>query len=244
MIIEKENTWPTKWSITWSIEKNTAWKSITLNKDNCPEWDFSPSYYDDTCEKSPTVNNDRLPSHNSANLPVGDITNSPYSNELNNAYLRAHEYGITTMGTIQKANITWTLIRKDMAKMITNFAVNILKKDISSWVVCEFSDTASLTKEMQYYAMAACRLWLMWYESDGVTIKKNFDPETEVDRAQFGTILSRLMRENKYDNGSPYYKKHLNALKTEWIMTKIENPSAKEMRGWVMVMMQRVFEKE
>jgi hypothetical protein len=35
----------------------------------------------------------------------------------------------------------------------------------------------------------------------------------------------------------------LNALKTEGIMTKIEKPSAKEMRGRVMLMLMRTFEK-
>lgn len=66
----------------------------------------------------------------------------------------------------------------------------------------------------------------------------------EVDRSQFGTILSRLLRGTKNNDGTPYYVHHLNALKAEGIMTKIENPSAKEMRGWVMLMMQRIFEKK
>jgi hypothetical protein len=40
----------------------------------------------------------------------------------------------------------------------------------------------------------------MGLENDGLTPKKNFDPNQEVNRAQFGTILSRLLRTNKYDN--------------------------------------------
>ena len=251
LVIEKEDVWANKWNITWSIEnttwsieKNTAWKSTTLHKDDCPSWDFSPSYYDGTCEKILTVNNNKSPTHNSADLPVGDITNSPYSNELNNAYQRAYNYGITIIPSIKKANIEGNLIRKDMAKMITNFAINVLGKDISTGAICEFSDTASLTKEMQYYAIAACRLWLMWLENDGLTVKKNFDPETEVDRAQFGTILSRLLRTNKYDNGKPYYKNHLQALKKDGIMKKIDTPLAQELRGRTMLMMMRAFEEQ
>jgi hypothetical protein len=53
-----------------------------------------------------------------------------------------------------------------------------------------------------------------------------------------------LLRTNKYDNWIPYYKNHLQALKTEWIMSKIENPLEQELRGWVMLMMERISEKE
>jgi len=62
----------------------------------------------------------------------GSIVNSLYSTELNNAYLRAYGYDITTMPTIQKANMQGKLLRKDMAKMISNFAINVLGKDASS----------------------------------------------------------------------------------------------------------------
>lgn len=221
---------------------NWGWGWIKLYKDDCPDWDYSPSYYDGVCWKIPIKNNEKIPTHGSANL-VGDITDSLYSNELNNAYQRTYSHGITTMSTIQKANIEWTLIRKDMAKMITEFATNILGKNISTGTICEFDDIEWISKEMQAYAIASCKLWLMGLENDGLTPKKNFDPNQEVTRAQFGTILSRLLRVNKYDNGKPYYKNHLQALKTEWIMTKIENPSANEMRWRVMLMLMRVFNK-
>jgi hypothetical protein len=45
-----------------------------------------------------------------------------------------------------------------MAKMISNFALNVLGKDVSTGASCIFSDMFSLSKEAQYYAMAACRL--------------------------------------------------------------------------------------
>jgi len=55
----------------------------------------------------------------------------------------------------------------------------------------------------------------MGYESDGIRTKKDFDPNGIVDRAQFGTILSRLLRGNKNNGGDPYYQKHLDTLKLE-----------------------------
>jgi len=173
----------------------------------------------------------------------GSIVNSIYSTELNNAYLRAFDYDITTMDTIQSANIDGKLIRKDMAKMVSNFAVNVLKKVPSTGTKCTFSDTKGLTEEAKSFAILSCKLGLMGFESDGITVKKHFDPMDQVDRAQFGTILSRLLRAGKYNGGNPYYAKHLNALKAAGIMTKIDTPLQKEIRGYVMLMMMRATSK-
>ena len=56
------------------------------------------------------------------------ITNPVFSLELNQAYDYAHQIGITTMPTIAQANMTGTLIREDLAKMMSNFAIHVLKK--------------------------------------------------------------------------------------------------------------------
>ncbi|MFA6256572.1 MAG: immunoglobulin-like domain-containing protein, partial [Candidatus Absconditabacterales bacterium] len=215
-------------------------------KDICPlDRDCSDSYYDTICGKCSLIEKlvQKLPFHAAAaDKPAPSIVDSSFSTELNNAYLRAYGYDITTITTIQKANLKSVLVRKDMAKMISNFALNVLNKNVSTGATCIFSDTSSLSKETQYYAMVACRLGLMGYESDGVTLKKTFDPNQKVDRAQFGTILSRLLRGTKNNGGIKYYENHLKALKAEGIMTKIDTPSAKELRGRVMLMMQRVAE--
>jgi adenylate cyclase len=99
--------------------------------------------------------------HGAALHEVGNIQNSPYSEELNNAYLWAFFNDITTMNTIQKANMEGTLIRKDMAKMISNFAVNVLKRTPSTGINCAFSDTKGLTEEAKTYITLSCKLGLM-----------------------------------------------------------------------------------
>ena len=60
-----------------------------------------------------------------------------------------------------------------------------------------------------------------------------------VNRAQFGTILSRLIYGEANNGGTPFYEKHLNALKAAGIMTMIDNPFMKELRGFVMIMLMR-----
>lgn len=57
-----------------------------------------------------------------------------------------------------------------------------------------------------------------------------FNPSDTVTRAQFGTILSRVLRGDRYEGGAKYYTDHLAALKRVGIMTQISNPSMKEVR--------------
>ena len=89
----------------------------------------------------------------------------------------------------------------------------------------------------------ACKLGLMGRESDQQTVAKKFNPNEWVNRAQFGTILSRVLRWNAYatDDSIKYYEKHLNALKENKIMTVIE-PEMEELRWRVVLMMYRVRE--
>ena len=85
---------------------------------------------------------------------------------------------------------------------------------------------------------------LMGMSPDGVTVAEAFNPNDEVTRAQYGTILSRLLRwlDNAAEDGELYYTHHLAALKNAHIMTKIADPSMKELRGRVMVMLKRIYD--
>jgi hypothetical protein len=70
------------------------------------------------------------------------------------------------------------------------------------------------TDEEKAYVKLGCQLEIMGMESDGITPMKNFMPERIVNRAQFGTTLSRLIFGRKYNGTDPYwYSKHLWALK-------------------------------
>ena len=126
--------------------------------------------------------------------------------------------------------------------MISQFAVNVLWKKPDNLALCEFNDMSNETPEMKYYAKLACKLGLMWLKSDWTPDIK-FTPNAEVTRAQFGTMLSRLLYGNA-NNGKPgkRYTAHLNALKAAGIMTKNSVPTMLELRGYVMIMMERVSE--
>ena len=157
-----------------------------------------------------------------------------YSMEERAAYDYAYKNDITTMTSIDKANMEWNLTRIAMAKMLSNYAINILWLTPDTTKNCYFSDVSSdLDKQYDNWVTKACQLWLM-----GVWIDK-FYPNWIVTRAEFWTVLSRLLYWNTYEWWTPYYEKHLNALYKAWIIKNISNPSMQEIRGYVMIMMMR-----
>ena len=222
-----------------------GWWWGKLTKDRCPNWDLSDSYYDWTCSANWWT-------HWSAITDICWVNESIYSTEQKFAYLYSYTNWITTICPIQDANVDWYLIRSHFAKMISEFAVNVVWFKPKKWKTwCDkFDDIDTLNKELHDFAVISCELSLMWLESDGVTPSKSFNPNDRVTRAQFGTVLSRLLFGGMYNvknesnvNGgkSSWYKAHLQALKNYWIMTKIDWdwPNYYERRGRVMIMLQR-----
>ncbi|MCX6824521.1 MAG: S-layer homology domain-containing protein [candidate division SR1 bacterium] len=203
-----------------------------LIKDICPaQRDCSSGYYDHLCGSCPTTGTEIHPSANPY-CPK-------YSRELNQAYSFAFDNSITTIDDCDKVNLDGQLLRSHMAKMISNFAITTLGLKPNTGTVCNFTDMSKESDEMKFYSKIACQLGLMGMNDQGI-INGTFNPNETVTRAQFGTVLSRLIRQNENNGGVPYYTKHLQALKTAGIMTKIDEPNAKELRGFVMVMLQRV----
>ena len=105
-------------------------------------------------------------------------------------------------------------------------------------MVCDFTDMKDESFEMKFYANLACQLGLMGLDSDGVPTSI-FNPDNDVTRAQFGTVLSRALRDDQYNSGDPYYLFHLNALQRAGIMNIIDTPRNQELRGRVMLMLYR-----
>lgn len=68
---------------------------------------------------------------------------------------------------------------------------------------------------------------------------ENFAPQREVTRAEFATVLSRVLFGDTYNAvGANWAESHLYALKTAGII-KDTTASMKELRGWVMLMLMR-----
>jgi len=229
------------WGAWWYLIKDNCclnWGLLWWNE-LCK--DYSDSYYDWTC---------KWWFHESAD--ICGINKSNYSDELKLTYLYSYNYGITTICPIRDAKLDGYLYRNHFAKMISEYAINVMWKKPDVWKKwCDqFQDIEKESDELKYFMKTACELNLMWLHPDWKTPKDNFDPNDIVTRAEFWTVFSRLLFGDKYNikddnllnkNEWYWYKDHLAWLKTNGIMTKIDNPKSKELRGWTMLMLMRAW---
>ena len=161
-----------------------------------------------------------------------------YTQEQVEAYTFAKANGITTKSSIEEAKMNTTLTRIQMAKMLSNFAINVLWEAPDTSKSINFKDVSSKKdKEYDNWVTLAYQLWIMWQN-----MKNNeFRPNDEVTRAEFATALSRLLYntdEWKYKWTRKYYVSHMAKLYNEWIIN-VRDPSLVEKRWYVMIMLKR-----
>ncbi|MBQ5945096.1 S-layer homology domain-containing protein, partial [bacterium] len=167
-------------------------------------------------------------------LPNASVFAATYSQELTDAYNWAYSKGVTTMSPIDNANMYGAITRSEMAKMLSVYATEVLGMTPDTSAACTFSDIDSVKGDLHDYIIESCQLGIM---GQGITA---FRPYDTISRAEFGTALSRVLWGSQYEGGTPYYAKHLDALKSAGIMNQIANAeSTKEIRGYVMLMLMR-----
>jgi len=112
---------------------------------------------------------------------------------------------------------------------MSEYAIKVLGKTPDTSRSCIFKDMSKQTEEFQKYAKLACQLGLMGLKTDG-TPADIFNPDDQVNRAIFGTTLSRALFGETYNGGQNRYAKHLEALKTNAVMNFIDKPFNRELR--------------
>lgn len=162
-----------------------------------------------------------------------------YTSDLLEAYNYAKKTGITAKSSIEKANMYWNLTRIQMAKMLSQYAINVMwrEPDTSKWIV-KFNDvTNKMDEQYDNGVTFAYQLGIMWINMPN----NKFRPNDEVTRAEFAAALSRLLystSDGDYESTSKYYINHMEKLKSEKILTNT-NPKMVERRWYVMVMLMR-----
>ena len=158
--------------------------------------------------------------------------------EMHRAYKFAFKHGITTMPTILEADMFGPLDRISMAKMLSQYAINILWKTPDTSRINQFADvTPEMDAEYDNWVTLAYQLWIMWINM----YNNEFRPYDLVPRSEFGTALSRMLYQTsdwEYERTDEYYVPHFNKLKEEWIMTVLD-PNIEELRWYVMIMLMR-----
>jgi hypothetical protein len=244
-----------KWSWPTGSSNNPPQLITDQQAGLCEIRDCSDSYYDQECGIC-----DEEQNHGSAEdkdkdflidnpiefmQQVGNVMRSmtcQVSQELVQAYVFSYDLGITTVADICDADMYGPVIRKHLAKFLSMFAVQVLGMTPDTTRVCEFTDMGNEWFEMQWFARMACQLGIMGLQQDG-TPDTVFNPNQVVNRAMFGTALSRILGWEQYNSTTGlWYQAHLNALQANNIMTQINNPMMEEVRGYVMLMLMRAYQ--
>ena len=175
--------------------------------------------------------------YNDAN--PSNILSNWYTVEFNNAYEFAYKAWITTMSSIKNANMNWNLTRVAMAKMLSQYAINVLWKEPANVISPKFLDVSQKLEDNYWWAISlSYQLWIMWQN-----MKNNlFRPNDLVTRAEFATALSRLLYWTE-DGFWNYYSTHLVKLNREWIINNVD-PDLMEIRWYVMIMLMRTAKQQ
>ncbi len=239
------------WGGWWGSSSNTGsawwqtWSQINSNTgDTVSSWANNQQPNNttgsnvQTWNQTPQNNNNTGQNTISSGSEKSTVWNADYPTEFQEAYKFSKENWITTMPTIQKAQMNSPLTRIAMAKMLSQYAINILWKKPKNTVVPIFNDvTEKMDSDYENWVTLAYQLWIMWQNMQN----NNFRPNDEVTRAEFVTALSRLLYNTsdwKYKSTAEYYVNHMKKLKQEWIITK-DDPIMKEKRWYVMIMLMR-----
>ena len=182
-------------------------------------------------------------SEESSKTPMDSSTSSQndgksYTQEFQEAYEFAHEKWITTMPTIQEAQMNWKLTRIAMAKMLSQYAISVLWQKPANIVTPKFNDvTDKQNSDYDDWVTLAYQLWIMWQNMPN----NKFRPNDEVTRAEFATALSRMLYHTsdwEYKSTDKYYTNHMKKLVQEKIITN-DDAKMKELRWYVMIMLMR-----
>ena len=163
---------------------------------------------------------------------------SSFSEEQNHAYLWACGKDITTIRAISGARLDQPLTRAELAKMMSVYVTKVLGKQPVLTGVAQYPDVDSKMGDLADYIQLAYQLQIMGIHHDGTALSY-FEPNKFVTRAEFATVFSRVLYGAKYNqDGKDWANGHLNALKEAGILKNI-TPNMLELRGRVLLMLQR-----
>jgi hypothetical protein len=172
------------------------------------------------------------------------ILGSPHSYEETAAYLYVCEKDFSTQRTIHDARLSDYLTRAEMAKIVVQYLLSETDKKADMLKDCSaFSASiARYNDEMKNYMTLACQLGVMGVRPTGAPLP-DFMPDSDVTRAEFGTVFSRILRGSTYEgNDQAWYQRHLQALKDNNIITN-GDPMIKELRARVFLQLYRAAQR-
>ena len=196
-------------------------------------------------EKKPKQPQEKLPEQTKkvysweVDVPNCSIQDSQFASEQNDAYLWACQHNITTIRTIQEVRLDQPLTRAELAKIMSVYAMKEYHLKPLRAAAVNYKDVNTDLGDLADYIQLAYQLQIMGIDADGTPIQA-FEPHKLVSRAEFATVLSRVIWGNKHNiSGDDRYSAHLQALKKYEIITSDVPANWWELRGRALLMLHR-----
>ena len=196
-------------------------------------------------EKKPEQPQEKLPEQTKkvysweVDVPNCSIQDSQFASEQNDAYLWACQHNITTIRTIQEVRLDQPLTRAELAKIMSVYAMKEYHLKPLKAAAVNYKDVNTDLGDLADYIQLAYQLQIMGIDADGTPIQA-FEPHKLVSRAEFATVLSRVIWGNKHNiSGEDRYSAHLQALKKYEIITSDVPANWWELRGRALLMLHR-----
>ena len=143
------------------------------------------------------------------------------------------------------------MTRIELAQMIVSLA-EIIWQEPNIEKKCEFTDLKWTPEATKAAAELVCQFDVMGINQD-LTPLKNFNPDEIVTRDQLATVISRIIRRSKYNQGGKnFYERHIEKLVEEGLLIgtapndkKITDttPNLVEVKGIFYLLLQRAEKK-
>ena len=196
-------------------------------------------------EKKPKQPQEKLPEQTKkvysweVDVPNCSIQDSQFASEQNDAYLWACQHNITTIRTIQEVRLDQPLTRAELAKIMSVYAMKEYHLKPLRAAAVNYKDVNTDLGDLADYIQLAYQLQIMGIDADGTPIQA-FEPHKLVSRAEFATVLSRVIWGNKHNiSGDDRYSAHLQALKKYRVITSDVPANWWELRGRALLMLHR-----
>lgn len=206
------------------------------DEDTTEDEDTTDDTTDDTADDS-TEDGATDDSSDDGDDDAGEYEGDP---EVVDAYEFGKKHGLTTKD-LKEARLYDFLNRGELAKMMSAYIKNVDGKEPVDNPVCDittYGDYDSFDDELKMYIKMACDFGIMGWKNDKSGLIENFRPSAPVTRAELAAVLSRYLYGDEH--AGPDMNAHLKALQEDGIMNNIDSPLSEELRGYVLIMLQRI----
>ena len=203
--------------------EGSNWNICTLNENQ-----YSDSIFEESLDDENKTNADYIPSEEEI---------EKYGEDVFVAYNWAINNWITTIDDVSQVKFNKKITRAELAKMMVAFMSWTLGKETTTTWEVNYKDVDSEKLwDLAWYIELAYQYQIMWINADWTPIE-DFNPNKTVTRAEFATVLSRVLYGNTYNqSGTNYYEKHIEALEKADILSNT-NLDLVEARWRIMTML-------